>query len=141
MYNPFTAKIDIDDNDVLKELGNSLVTEKEPYNYYRINVKQEQVDNILNNQTLSFKQKKEILEKTKLLQLFSGEYIGADPRGAQHLMYDAKKVFEIKDISEYKEAMKKLNVALDIYQKAALNPYDNMKKRLEDRERFKGVMF
>ena len=61
--------------EVLKRVANGLredlITEK----VNSLRIKKEEIDNILELETISFEQKREIIEKVRLLQLFSNEYI------------------------------------------------------------------
>lgn len=131
--------IEVNDTDVLKRLGTSLVTENG--NYDKVKVDEEQVKYILENKNISFEHKKEIFEKIKLLKLFSYAYIGPDQRGNNHLIFQAKRIFEVKDENDFEEKIKVVNKVLQFLQKAAMNPYEMTKRQMEDEIKYKDVIF
>ena len=57
--------------EVLEKIANSLSKEKITKEVNCLTIEKEEIDNILKLETISIEQKREIIEKVKLLQLFS----------------------------------------------------------------------
>ena len=134
-------EINISDNDVLKTLAEGLV-DNSPVEY-GADIKEENVKSILDNQNISFEQKKEIFEKVYILKLYYNAYIGADPRGKMRVLYDAKKVFDIKDSNDFNEKIVLLDMAIDRFKQASLKPFETTKKEMIDKIEIenKGIRF
>lgn len=132
-------EVKIDDNEVLKRLGKSLVTKEGERVIVR--VYQEEVNNVLENENISFEHKKEIFEKIKLLQLFSNTYLGPDRRGIMNSISYAKMIFEVKDETEFEEKMKVLESTLKVFENSAMRPFDTIKKQMEDAIKYRNARF
>lgn len=121
--------------EVLKRVANGLredlITEK----VNSLRIKKEEIDNILELETISFEQKREIIEKVRLLQLFSNEYISyttAPTRNvAKRLLLSAHMILEIKNQSEFEKGIKELDTALEICKEVVLHPYESTEKKMQ----------
>lgn len=116
---------------VLKRLGDSIILNSNSV----LKIEQNNVDKILKSETISFEQKKEILEKIKLLQIFSGEYISysTSPTRAmrERILLDSKNIFDFDDQSDLEEKMKKLDTIMCICRDEVLHPFDSMEKKIQ----------
>lgn len=116
---------------VLKKLGDSILLNSNSV----LKIEKNNVDKILNSEIISFEQKKEILEKIKLLQIFSGEYISysTSPTRAmrERILLDSKNIFDFDDQSDLEEKMKKLDTILCICREEVLHPFDSMEKKIQ----------
>lgn len=121
--------------EVLKRVANGLredlITEK----VNSLRIKKEEIDNILELETISFEQKREIIEKVRLLQLFSNEYISyttAPTRNvAKRLLLSAHMLLEIKNQTEFEKGIKELDTALEICKEVVLHPYESTEKKMQ----------
>ena len=132
-------EIIIADNDVLKKLGESLISKTSEYDIMRI--EEEQINNILDCDAISFEHKKEIFEKIALIKCFSTAYIGPDPRGKEHYLYNASKIFNIKNDSEYEDKIKNVDMVLKLFKEAVMNPFNTTRKMMEDKIQYRNVKF
>ncbi len=121
--------------EVLEKIANSLSKEKITKEVNCLTIEKEEIDNILKLETISIEQKREIIEKVKLLQLFSNEYISyftAPTRNvAQRLLISAHMIFKIKNQSEFEKGIKELDTALEICKEVVLHPYESTEKKIQ----------
>ncbi len=121
--------------EVLEKIANSLRKENITKEVNCLTIEKEEIDNILKLETISLEQKREIIEKVKLLQLFSNEYISyftAPTRNiAQRLLISAHMILKIKNQSEFEKEIKELDTALEICKQVVLHPYESTEKKIQ----------
>lgn len=91
--------------------------------------------------SLSIESKEKALEQIYLCQLYSGAYVGPDPRGTRHLLGNVYRVLNVKTEEELEVEISNLEKAVEFFKNAAIHPIATTKKKLEDRERYRGVIF
>ena len=90
---------------------------------------------------ISSKYKEEVLEQLYLFQLYSNAYIGPDPRIKNNLFLNVKSVLTSKSDEELITRMEKFKKIVELFKNAELNPLSTIKTKLEDKEKYKNVIF
>ena len=90
---------------------------------------------------ISKENKEKTLEQLYLFQLYSNAYVGPDPRGKNNLFSNAKLVLTSKSNEELITRMEKLKQVVELLKNAELNPLSTIKTKLEDKEKYKNVIF
>ena len=90
---------------------------------------------------ISKENKEKTLEQLYLFQLYSNAYIGPDPRGKHNLFSNAKLVLTSKSDEELITRIEKLKQVVELLKNAELNPLSTIKVKLEDKEKYKNVIF
>ena len=130
----------IDREIVLKRIGNSIITDK----FSVLKIEKKDVDKILESKILDFEQKKEILEKVKLLQFFSEEYISYTTpptrNNAESFLLSAERIFNVNNQSEFETEINELDKILEFCKDVVLHPFNSTEKKMEQ-ERYENEVY
>jgi len=124
---------------IIKDLADSIIADLKN-DMYLSNI-ENLLNNFLDNNHIENKEKEHVIELLYLYKVYKKGYISADPR------YTAKKQREVKDILESKTSkelsakIQEVEKLVNLLKEAENNPIESAKKRIEDEEKFKGVIF
>lgn len=121
----------IDREKVLERIGNSLITDK----FGVLKIEKKDVDKILESKILVFEQKKEILEKIKLLQFFSEGYISYTTpptrNNVERFLLNAKRILKVNSQPEFEAEITELDKILEFCKDVVLQPFNSTEKKME----------
>ena len=123
------------ENEIINALANEIVKKLKG----KLDIEKEMKDFLISN--ISQENKEQTLEQLYLFQLFSNAYVGPDPRGKSVIFANAILILKAKDDEELTSRMKKLRDTVEVLKSAELNPFFTTKKMLEDKEKYKNVIF
>ncbi|OKZ57608.1 MAG: hypothetical protein BHV99_01305 [Clostridium sp. 26_21] len=90
---------------------------------------------------VSRENKENVLEQLYLFQLYSNAYIGPDPRGKRNIFANAIDVLNAKNDEDVSIKIENLKEATKFMKIAETNPLSTFKRKLEDKEKCKNVIF
>lgn len=90
---------------------------------------------------VSKENKEKVLEQLYLLQLYSNAYIGPDPRGKIHMFTNAIAVLNAKNDEDVSIKIEKLKKLTEFMKNAETHPLSTFNRILEDREKYKNIIF
>lgn len=85
--------------------------------------------------------KEKVLEQLYLFQLYSNAYIGPDPRGKNNMFTNAIAILNAKNDEDVSIKIEKLKEITEFMKNAEINPLSTFKRKLEDKEKYKNVIF
>ena len=90
---------------------------------------------------VSKENKENVLEQLYLFLLYSNAYIGPDPRGKRNIFANAIDVLNAKNDEDVSIKIENLKEATKFMKIAETNPLSTFKRKLEDKEKCKNVIF
>lgn len=124
-------------NEAINELAKEIV---EKYKLLSIDL-EEKIEEFLGSD-INLENKVKTLEQLYLLQLYSNAYISPDPRFKNGIIvHQSTNLLKARNDAESLASIKASEEKIRIMQQAETNPFITTKKRLEDKEKFKGAKF
>ena len=122
------------ENELINALANEIVKRLKNFNI------EKKMMEFLQSQ-VSEENKEKVLEQLYLFQLYSNAYLGPDPRGKWHIFMNALSVLDSKKDEDVLLKIGELKGIIEVMKNAETNPLATFKRKLEDKEKYKGVMF
>lgn len=123
------------ENEVVNTLANEIIEKLKE----KMDIENEMKEFLLSE--ISSENKEKALEQLYLFQLYSNAYVGPDPRGKNNLFSNAILVLTSKSDEELITRMEKLKQVVELLKNVELNPLSTIKTKLEDKEKYKNVIF
>lgn len=103
------------------------------------------IENVLNsfldNNNIEIKEKEHVIELLYLYKIYKKGYISPDPRYLSKKIIEVKLILESKTSKELNEKLQEVEDFVNMLKEAESNPIESAKRRIEDEEEFKGVIF
>ena len=124
------------ENEIINELANEVIEKLKDKIF---NIEKEMVE-FLKSQ-ISEENKEKALEQLYLFQLYSDAYVGPDPRGKKSMYTNAILVLTAKNDENLLNEIEKLKEITEFMKNAETHPLSTIKRKLEDKGKYKGVIF
>lgn len=124
------------EDEVINELANEII-EKLKGKIYKI---EEYMTGFLQSQ-ISQENKAKALEQLYIFQLYSDAYVSPDPRVKMRLFVDAELVLTAENDEEVLKKIEILKTTTETMKYNETHPLVTTKRKLEDREKFKNVIW
>ncbi len=106
----------------------------------KLNIEEEMAEFL--KTSISMDSKIKALELLYLCQLYSNAYVGPDPRyKTRELSSNIHLLLDTKNEEEFKVRIAKLEEFVEILKNAEIHPISTTKKKLEDKQKYKGVIW
>ncbi len=129
-------------NDIINSLSKEIVDKfaNKPSQYEgKMDIK-DSMNEFLNS-SISIALKLKVLELLYMFQLYSGAYTGPDPRGKSTIFSIVHIILGIKNEEEIASKIKDLEKKVELLKGIESNPINTTKIKLEDKEKYKSVIF
>lgn len=123
------------ENELINSLADEIVIKLKD----KINI-QVEMKKFLNSQ-INVANKEKVLEQLYLFQLYSNAYTGIDPRGNRNSFGNVILVLSAKTNEEVVNRIEKLQETVEFMKNIEIHPLSTTKRKLEDKEKYKNVMF
>jgi len=91
--------------------------------------------------SLNIENKERALELCYLCQLYSNAYVGPDPRGKSNLLSNVHSVLNAQSEEDFKNKIVNLEKVVETLKNAEIHPILTTKTKLEDKQKYKNVIF